>query len=478
MLCKNIFTENISIHNLNINKVEFYGNRFEDDFRFRNNTLSNINFSFNKFYQRFHFEKNNIQNNIGFWYCIFNYSDFYENKYNGTIYFEVCKFLDTFRMFNEIYKKRLLFTDINAEASVRLADSEFNEDILFSDGVYKCGIDMSKLKFNGQVIFDNTIIDKFLFIDSVQIRDEFHLQTVKSQILLTMVDCQIDSVLHLDNEKILGVNLIRVINNGRIQVKNLDDKGKTLIEKCINIHQDELDKLRDELRFRKSEYTDIQIKYKYKRLKIINQQIKETLLLFRDNFKNISREEIEDNFYYEYKRFDIRPYYHNIYRKKYNTGKIENIKGFIENCKKNKFFYMYKGKKSDFIKFINQYIFEVVGGFGTKPKSIFYAIFTIIFIFGLIYYNFGIDAFIGPQEYNIMVDIGGSETIDLKFYGDELDSYIKSPLVAAMYFSFITFLGNINAWNEGIALVAAIEGILGVGLIAYLSFAIIRKIIR
>ena len=51
----------------------------------------------------------------------------------------------------------------------------------------------------GQVIFDNTIIDKFLFIDSVQIRDEFHLQTVKSQILLTMVDCQIDSVLHLDN---------------------------------------------------------------------------------------------------------------------------------------------------------------------------------------------------------------------------------------------------------------------------------------
>lgn len=446
----------------------FKNNKFEEYAKFHSNNFSFVSIKYNKFNKRFELLGNKFNKELQIGNCEFLNIYTKANIYIKDTYFYSCLFLSEIRISEEEFKQKLSFYMSEMNKNFYMEDSNITGYFLLTKTICKNSVNISKSQFNNHVIFDNTTIKKNLHIKKVKIKDEMHLELTTINILLTISLGQLDSVLYIDEEKINKIILFKLINNGRIEVINLKDNGKILLRKCMNLPLNKLNK-KSNILIENNE----------------NVNIKETLLVFRDNFRKISREDIEDNFYYEYKKYSIRPNYHSIYRKKESVGIIENIKLFIKNLVSNTKRYSQnknKENKGDLRKFLSQYVFEISSGFGTKPKRIFITMTVIIFLFAIIYYVLGIDQFIGQQEYNILADINNGETIVVKVYGDELSSLIKLPIIGAIYFSTITFLtigyGDISAWSDVVALLVAFEGMLGVGLMSYLSFAIIRKMIR
>lgn len=110
-------------------------------------------------------------------------------------------------------------------------------------------------------------------------------------------------------------------------------------------------------------------------------------------------------------------------------------------------------------------IFDLIGGYGTRPLSILITMLFVWFIFGIIYYFELINQFNIVNETNTIIQ-------SIKNIWD------------ALYYSGITFLtigyGDIapSITGYGLKFTSIIEGFLGLFLMSYLTVAIVRKILR
>ncbi len=163
----------------------------------------------------------------------------------------------------------------------------------------------------------------------------------------------------------------------------------------------------------------------------------ETALLLKENFRKMGRYEDEDCAYYTYKKHDIR----------------------AEHCGKSFWKRMFD-KPGFWFKLL---VYELIGGYGTRPVRIFYTMLATVGIFALIYH--------------IILAYGG--TIKNLSCGGIFD---WKALSCSLYFSAITFLtigyGDLSPAHWLIRTLASIEGLIGLLLISYFTIAFSRKVLR
>ena len=167
-----------------------------------------------------------------------------------------------------------------------------------------------------------------------------------------------------------------------------------------------------------------------KKRKHTNEELASQFRMLKENFHNIGYYDDEDKAYYAYM----------FYKRKVleETAKNEETKETIK----------YRGVKRAFY-----WLFEKVGGYGTKPHTILFWMLGTVLAFG------------GLQAFFINSDKG-----------------FWMGLLKSMYFSVITFLtigyGDIHPVGAVSALLAGIEGFLGLFLMSYFTVTIVRKLLR
>ncbi len=168
---------------------------------------------------------------------------------------------------------------------------------------------------------------------------------------------------------------------------------------------------------------------------------KETFLLFKENFRNIGRYDDEDKAYVEFKRCQAKA--------KLDESKKKNL------IKKIVGYLRYRG---------NRFLFDFVGGYGTKPKNVFR--FMAIIIFGFAPFYAFIPDFLKWEEIT-------KHFCSIEFF---------NKLLIGLYHSMITFLtigyGDVEPESVWGSLLSGIEGFLGLFLMAYFTIAFARKVLR
>ncbi len=163
----------------------------------------------------------------------------------------------------------------------------------------------------------------------------------------------------------------------------------------------------------------------------------ETALLLKENFRKMGRYEDEDCAYYTYKKHDIRAEHY------------------------GKSFWKRMFDKPGF--WFKLLVYELIGGYGTRPVRIFYTMLATVGIFALIYH--------------VILAYGG--TIKNLSCGGIFD---WKALSCSLYFSAITFLtigyGDLSPAHWSIRTLASIEGLIGLLLISYFTIAFSRKVLR
>ncbi|WP_298118279.1 hypothetical protein [Flavobacterium sp.] len=163
------FSENVSIVRCNLNQVLFSHCYFKSHFDYFGNTFNHINNS--AFFNR----------------CEFNYSSFFESKFNNDTHFANCKFLNVTKIEN---------TGDEIKTILRFDDCEFLSQVSFNKSrIHK--ISFNNIKFNDivslqETYFDIVDIDRTIFekqanFDDIQIKQIYNcnrrtIRTIKLQL--------------------------------------------------------------------------------------------------------------------------------------------------------------------------------------------------------------------------------------------------------------------------------------------------------
>ena len=163
------FSENVSIVRCSLNQILFSHCYFKSHFDYFGNTL------------------NHIYNSAFFNKCEFNYSSFFESKFNNDTHFADCKFLNVTKLEN---------TGDEIKTTLRFDDCEFLNQVSFNKSrIHK--ISFNNIKFNDIVSLqetyfdivdiDRTIFEKQVNFDDIQIKQIYNckrrtIRTIKLQL--------------------------------------------------------------------------------------------------------------------------------------------------------------------------------------------------------------------------------------------------------------------------------------------------------
>ncbi|NQV18562.1 MAG: two pore domain potassium channel family protein [Armatimonadetes bacterium] len=164
-------------------------------------------------------------------------------------------------------------------------------------------------------------------------------------------------------------------------------------------------------------------------------------LILKQNFNKLGHYDDEDSAYVEFKRCQAKAKLEESKKK----GLIKKIVGCLR----------YRG---------NRFLFDFVGGYGTKPKNVFR--FMIIVVLGFTPLYAFIPNFLKWEEIT-------KHFCNIEFF---------NKLLIGLYHSMITFLtigyGDIQPESVYGSLLSGIEGFLGLFLMAYFTIAFSRKVLR
>lgn len=170
-----------------------------------------------------------------------------------------------------------------------------------------------------------------------------------------------------------------------------------------------------------------------------DEKLASQFLLLKENFHNIGQYEAEDVAYVEFKRCELR--------NKFLGTRFKNpiIKLFLFIFRSPSFIF-------------RKVIFDLMGGYGTRPKNV---LFTIIFVWL---------CFAGI--YKVVPNIEIMTNSNQKF----------NEWIEVLYYSGITFLtigyGDIMPMNDLTSIVCVIEGFVGIFLMSYFTVSFARKLLR
>ena len=165
------------------------------------------------------------------------------------------------------------------------------------------------------------------------------------------------------------------------------------------------------------------------------------LFMLKNNFKKLGYFDDEDKIYVAFKRCQAKAKFEESKKK----CLIKKIGGYLR----------YRG---------NRFLFDFVGGYGTKPKNVFRFMIIVVLGFTPLY------AFI-PNflKWNKIT----KHFCNLEFF---------NKLLIGLYHSMITFLtigyGDVEPESVCGSLISGIEGFLGLFLMAYFTIAFSRKVLR
>lgn len=174
--------------------------------------------------------------------------------------------------------------------------------------------------------------------------------------------------------------------------------------------------------------------------------------LLKENFRNIGQYDDEDHAYIEFKRCERKARYS---RKAVDESIArDGIKGImVPICRFKRHLWGW----------LNYFVFDLVGRYGTSPKNVFITMLNTVVFFTLVYAS--------P-----LVEL----TKTTKFI--EMESEIGRRFLLAFYHSVETFLtigyGDVNPDNFLGVILSAFEGFCGVFLMSYFTIAFVRKLLR
>jgi len=211
----------------------------------------------------------------------------------------------------------------------------FGGDIYFTEATFGQGtINFLRVNFgNGQLGFDNAVVDKVFLIGQFHGRVDMCFHSCN---LLKFDSCVIHNLLNLAADHEVSINEIQFIN-------------------CINFGQIQIDWIRNNVKkmIRNQGTTDYYSKA-------------EQFRLLKENFHTMGKYEYEDLAYVQFKRCET-----------WSKWRGENQRNIVNKlCAKTSS--------------ILQFIADFIGAYGTSPVRIFACLILNIFIFGLVFYRFGV----------------------------------------------------------------------------------------
>ena len=346
----------------------------------------------------------------------FNGSSFLrETTFENTVFLKKVGFINV-KFENEInFKKAYFCNDVSFDSAefYKFTDfryAKFFEKVYFSDAYFEKNINFNLAIFIGQVFFTKSEICSRAEFTLTEFHNLLKLNEVYGNGDLNFISCLFRSLVDLRVKKCKSINLIDSRN------ENIIEFEPTKAEK-VGINKIHLIKLKNLGHI----YIDW---YKNDIQKLINNstnsfEIKANQYrMLKENYRKLGWYEQEDKAYYEFKKNKIRAEY------KQDENFLNKIKFELK-----KIFY------------------EKMGGYGTKPFSIFISMIITVLAFWIIYLLF--------------------------FQG-------KSPF----FHSVITFLTigygsdyiNINSFCA--KLLSGFEGFAGLFLMSYFTVAFVRKVLR
>jgi uncharacterized protein YjbI with pentapeptide repeats len=244
---------------------------------------------------------------------------------------------------------------------------------------------------------------------------------------LVIEDCKIDKTLDLNisKENLRGLNLKDTVNLGKILMSWDKLKVGELIDEQVNTN--DWENANQHPGYLNDEYENINYTGKANQLRML-----------KENFRNLGQYDDEDKAYVALKR----------YERKAKFANEEERMGFI-----SKFLYRITHP-------LRVLVTDVISKYATSPSRVFITMLAVNVIFASIYY-------IAPAMNKGTGKFG---------------SCAVQKIYNSFYFSAVTFLtigyGDIEPPTPFIALLASIEGFLGLFLMAYFTISFARKVLR
>ncbi|GMQ62158.1 potassium channel family protein [Vallitalea maricola] len=348
---------------------------------------------------------------------------FYKVIFNKTYFLNEVTFFNS--AFNGVVRlSNVLFKNVDFKNASFMNDVHFGPNANFQEGevVFKeayfhkevdfrlstfIKVDFSSCKFSDEVRFDEVVLDNGKFYRSVFKKSLYFKGDVSKN--LNLEDINIEKKLFINNYKtsIKTMNLLVKDISGFIDLDWQTMKVKNMIM---------------------SQGNDTTYKQKA-----------DQFILLKENYNKQGHYDDEDNAYVEFKK----------------CMRKSKVKGEgIENGIRKWLAIVW-----EIIWYIPKLIlFELIGGYGTKPKNVFITMILTILGFALIYLYI-------PA---IKIDLSNVNMVNYR--------------VAALYYSGITFLtigyGDISPLNELTAMVSVVEGFIGIFLMSYFTVSFTRKLLR
>lgn len=372
--------------------------------------------------------------------------DFRFSKFQGnSIYFDKSVFNNRDVYFsNALFQsKKVSFNCSVFNNTLRFVDTEFFvQDVNFNNAVFEnANIIFSHFYFEGNLEFNNTIFEKSI-IDFSKAKFNksnvsfFNIALLNSKITfqgahapeskLLFFQCFFSNHENFRFEEIQTLEILDctiektfLINSSQentVLIKNLSfDKTRNLGQIYIDLPT-AIDSI--------NSYTiESNTHFNNKTLNLHSSK-EEQMRMLKENFHNLGEYANEDLTFVEYMR--------------------------------------YKSKKtSNPFKKIGHFLINIIGKYGTSPFRVFFTMVSIVMLFGLLF-----------SDMIAFTQIATKYELSQNFNGS----------VQGLYFSLITFLtigyGDISPLNNITALLAGIEGFLGLFLMSYFTVAIVRKTLR
>ncbi|OCL25190.1 hypothetical protein U472_12530 [Orenia metallireducens] len=433
-------------------KLDFYLSNFDKSISFSNNTFEKeTNFGIINSRDMAYFIDSNFMKESNFYAAVFDEVAFINSVFEDEVsfnkihikksaHFDQTKFMETVNFSFAKFDGRSIFDFTVFEKDVNFKSIRSKEEMFFHNANFEKKASFNLSIFKERIIFDEATFKGETHFDEAIFREEVSFMKVIFKKEACFYKVRFYNYANFKLKKCYFLILDYVINRDVIDLEpERDNEAKVDIEKISLIGLRNLGQII--IDWYKNRITDM-----IEKENINFDLVAEQYRMLKENFHNIGRYEQEDKAYVKFKSNQI-------------NSKFCEANNWLDK--------LYNG-----LLWIPRKIFlQLMGGFGTKPFSIFISMFIVISLFTVFYYSYFKTTRIIPIE---VQNLKSLFPIDI------------SSLKQSTYHSIITFLtigyGDSSfdrmSTNGSLIFLSGLEGFIGMFLMSYFTVAFVRKVLR